>query len=611
LGEIEVAVQRLAGVRQAAVLIRGEGSAAELAAFYVADGSGTAPDDIRRALAAALPAYMVPGGIVRLTELPLTPNGKVDRRALLARQVPVRTSTAAAAPESELERRVLAIWQSVVDAPDAGIDHSYFDLGGDSLRAMTVIARLNAELGAGLRLSDLYYHPTVRELAMAIRTDAAPGTTPVTVNAPAATEYPIATAQAGIYYLQRLDPRSTAYNIPLSFAVRGPLDEARFGKAVDELVRRHDAFRTRFVIRDRRVVGLVEPEAEVRIVRQEIGAGEETEVLQGFVQPFDLATAPLVRIKLARRSDELHYIVIDVHHVVFDGASIALLLNDLVQLYHGGATADVPGLRYADHALLAEREGAEERERQRAYWVGKLGSGRTPLALPFDFPKGKAQRFSGDYVDLWLGAEQRQQVAALARAAGTTVFSALFSLFAGVLSHLTGQDDITVGVPVECRRDPRIRSTIGMFVNTLAVRVQVDRTRPLRDLLTAHAPELFAALDHQEYPFETLVRDLGIQQEGQPPLFEVMFAYYPRLPVEDLFPGEDLAVERYYVERPRISKFPLTFLVDETEDGMRVSLNYDSSLFRRETAEAMRDVVRAAFELVSTPAHALSTLPPR
>ena len=617
LGEIEVAMQRLPGVRQAAVLIRGEGSTAELEAYYVADGSPTEPADVGRALTAALPGYMVPAGTVRLTEFPLTPNGKVDRRALLARQAPERTgtSTTAAAPESDLERRVLAIWQSVVDAPGAGIDNSYFDLGGDSLRAMSIIARLNKELGAELRISDLYHHPTVRGLAAEIlkgAADRAPRAASPAAGAPqAATEYPITTSQSGIYYLQRLDPRSTAYNIPLSFAVRGPLDEARFRKAVDELVRRHDAFRTRFTIRNRKVIGLVEPTAEVPIVRQEIQRGEETELLRGFVQPFDLAKAPLVRIKLASRSDVEHYIVIDVHHVVFDGASVALLLNELVQLYLGGTTAEVPGLRYADHALLAEQEGADERAWQRAYWLGKLGGERTPLALPFDFPRGKIQRFSGDYVELWIGAEQRQQVESLARAAGTTVFSALFSLFAGVLSHISGQDDITVGIPVECRRDPRIQSTIGMFVNTLAVRVGVDRTRPVRDLLTAHATELFAALDHQEYPFETLVRDLGIQEDGDhTPLFEVMFAYYPRLPVEDLFPGKDLAVENYHVDRPRISKFPLTFLVDETEDGLRVSLNYDSSLFKRETAEAMGAVVRAAFDLVSTPAEPLSTLPP-
>ena len=175
LGEIEVAIQRLPGVRQVAVLIRGEGGKAELAAYYVADGASTEPDDVRRALTAALPDYLVPTGIARLTEFPLTPNGKVDRRALLARHTPERTATTttAAAPETDLERRVLAIWQSVVDAPGAGIDHSYFELGGDSLRAMTIIARLNRELGAGLRISDLYHHPTVRGLAAEIRTGAA------------------------------------------------------------------------------------------------------------------------------------------------------------------------------------------------------------------------------------------------------------------------------------------------------------------------------------------------------------------------------------------------------------------------------------------------------
>jgi non-ribosomal peptide synthetase component F len=168
-----------------------------------------------------------------------------------------------------------------------------------------------------------------------------------------------------------------------------------------------------------------------------------------------------------------------------------------------------------------------------------------------------------------------------------------------------------MGIPVECRRDPRIRATIGMFVNTLAVRVEVDRVRPLRGLLAEHGTELFAALDHQEYPFETLVRELGSQEDsGHNPLFEVMFAYYPRLPIEDLLLGEQLVLEHSRVGRPRISKFPLTFLVDELEDGLRVSLNYDSSLFRRETAEAMGEVVRAAFDLVSTPSRPLSALPP-
>jgi amino acid adenylation domain-containing protein len=622
LGEIEVAVQRLPGVRQVAVVVRGEGSAAELAAYYVgddqADGATTEPDAVRSAVAASLPSYMVPAGIVRLGQLPLTPNGKVDRRALLSRRDPARNSARLATPTSELERRVLAIWQSVVEAPDAGIDHSYFDLGGDSLRAMTIVGKLNEELGGDLRISDLYHHPTVYLLALEIQRQqvspagrephAAPAPTP---GASSATEYPITASQSGIYYLQRLDPRSMAYNIPLSFAVRGPLDAARLQRAVDELVRRHDAFRTGFDIRNGKVVGLVDPSAEVLITRQEIGPGEETEVLRGFVQPFDLSETPLVRIKLASLSDVEHYIVIDVHHVVFDGASVALLLNELVQLYRGEAPAGMPGLSYADHALLLGQDGADVQAQQRSYWLEQLGGERTTLALPYDFPRGKVQRFSGDYVELWIGPEQRQKVDSLARTAGTTMFSALFSLFACSLSHICQQGTITVGIPVECRRDPRIRATIGMFVNTLAVRVDVDSAVPLQGMLAAHGTELFAALDHQEYPFETLVRDLGIREEGgHNPLFDVMFAYYPRLPIEDLLLGERLVLQHYRVDRPRISKFPLTFLVDETEDGLRVSLNYDSSLFKRDTAEAMGDVVRAVFDLVSTPSRPLSTLPP-
>ena len=615
LGEIETAVERLPGIRQAAVLIRGEGSTAELEVCYVADGPPIQPAEVTSALLTTLPGYMVPAGITRLAQFPRTPNGKVDRRALLAHRGPGPTATSAAPPTSDLEARVLLIWQTVVDAPAAGIDDSYFDLGGDSLRAMTLIARLNEELGTELRISDLYHHPTVRGLAGEVEGSAtcrAPHTEPPAAESPGtATEYPITTSQAGIYYLQRLAPRSTAYNIPLSFAVRGPLDVSRLRKAVDELVRRHDAFRTRFTIRDHKVIGLVEPTAEVPIVRQEIQPGEETDVLRDFVQPFDLTKAPLMRVKVASCSEAEHHIAFDIHHVIFDGASVALLLDELVRLYAGDSVPDQAGLSYAAHALLAERESAEERARQqRAYWLGKLGGDRTPLALPLDFPRGRVQRFSGDYVELSIGPERRRQVESLAKAAGTTVFSTLFSLFASVLSHLSGQDDITMGIPVECRRDPRIRSTIGMFVNTLAVRVGVDRTRPMRDQLTAHGTELFAALDHQEYPFETLVRDLRIQQDDQPPLFDVMFAYYPRLSVEDLFPGTDLTVEHYHVDRPRISKFPLSFLVDEVEDGLRVSLNYDSSLFTRETAQMMAEVVRAAFDLVASPQRPLSTLPP-
>ncbi|WP_431911920.1 amino acid adenylation domain-containing protein [Micromonospora carbonacea] len=623
LGEIEVAMQRLPGVRHVAVLVRQDGDTAGLEAYYVADGpadaTATQPDTVRRMLAAVLPGYLVPAAMVRLEQLPLTPNGKVDRRALLARQAPARPGPSpATAPRSELERRVLAVWQAVVDAPDAGIDHSYFDLGGDSLRAMTIVARLNEELGGGLRISDLYHHPTVRELAARTQRllDDSPGGGPATASAPLApahpaTAYPITTSQSGIYYLQRLDPHSTAYNIPLSFSIRGPLDAVRLQKAVDELVLRHDAFRTRFAIRDRKVVGLVESAVDVPVLRQTIQPGAETDVLRGFVRPFDLAVAPLVRVKLASRSSLEHYVVIDVHHLVFDGASVALLLDELARLYLGVTPVEVPGLPYADYALLADQEGADERSRQRAYWLDKLGGERTALALPYDFPKGKVQRFSGDYVELWIGAERRRQVDSLARAAGTTMFSTLFSLFAGVLAHICGQDSVTIGIPVECRRDPRIRSTIGMFVNTLAVRVDVDRASPLRELLAAHGTELFTALDHQEYPFETLVRDLGSQEDGgHNPLFEVMFAYYPYLSVEDLFPGEELTVAHYHVDRPRISKFPLTFLVDETQDGLRVSLNYDSSLFKRETAEAMGEVVRAVFDLVATPSDPLSTLPP-
>ena len=430
---------------------------------------------------------------------------------------------------------------------------------------------------------------------------------------------PLALAQQPLWFLQRLDPSSSAYNVPLAMTLSGTLDAGRLRRALEAVVERHEALRTTFESIEGEPVQVFHPAVEVPWEeidlaglpederRRAIAAIEEEEASR----PFDLARGPLVRSRLARLADDEHVWFVTFHHVVFDGWSQEVLLDELGRLYDPGAEAppELP-IQYADFAAWQEEELSGERlERLVAFWRRELEGYPTLLRLPTDSPRPARQSFRGAAVGATLPPEVWRRAEALADEAGATPFMIFLAIWTAVLHRLSGADRLLVGTPSAGRFHPDAEGLIGNFVNTLAIGCDLSGDPTFRELLGRVRERTVAALAHEELMFVQLVE--AIDPERHPsfsPLAQVGVAVERfNLAARELAPG--LTAET----RPPVvstAKIDMILFVRPAPEGVRLVLEHATDLFRRETAERwLAYVARLAENALADPERRLSELP--
>src|SRR6185295_6668844 len=503
LGEIEAALALHSAVREAAVVLR-EGPAGDrrLVAYLAADPENVpSPAELRRYLAARLPEPMLPAAFVILERLPLTPNGKLDRRALPALDRIDRPEREYLPPSSPVEEQLAAVCAEVLDRERVGMRDNFFDLGGHSLLATQLVARLRDRYGLEaslqmvfdasdlLDLADRIVQETLeeaRELSpeeledLLAEGDLAGVELPRSIQ-PADREgdLPLSFAQERLWFLDQLTPESAACNIPVALSVRAGSFNKALEMAFAEVVRRHEARRTTFLARASRPVQAVAPPAGWILPVVDLGSLAEAgaEVIRLAVEeelrPFDLARGPLLRTRLLRLGSEDHVLLFTVHHIVADLWSIAVLLREVTEIYAGAVLPELP-VQYPDFAVW--QRGwltGGELERQLAFWRRELEGAPPALEMPTDRPRPSIESFRGASLPLAITGDLYRELAALARARGATPFMLLTAALAALLSRWTGQDDIVLGAPIANRPRPDLEGLIGMFVNTLALRVRL------------------------------------------------------------------------------------------------------------------------------------------
>ena len=500
-GEVAAALRRLPGVRDAAVVVRGD----RLVAYLVGD-----TDDPRTALARALPDYLVPAAFVTLDELPLTTAGKLDRRALPA---PDFTADAFVAPRTEAERVVAAAWADVLGVERVGAHDNFFALGGDSIRSIRVVARLRAAFGSQISPRAVFEHPTVAALARAI-----PGGDTTTI--PARTGSgpgPMSFAQQRLWFLDQFEDGGTEYLTPTLLRLVGDLDVDALTTALTGLVARHESLRTTFDDG----VQIVHDPAPADLALVDLTADPSTldEVLAAeCTRPFDLRRGPLLRTTLIRLAPDEHVLVLALHHIVTDGWSTAVLTEDLAALYRGTRLDPIP-LRYTDFAAWQRgRDTAPSLD----HWRRAL-AGVEPLDLPTDRPRPAVRTISGAVHRFTLPAGEAAAIAALGRRNDSTLFMTLLAACQVLLAKYSGQTDITVGTATAGRDRTELDRVIGFFVNTVALRATVDPAASFTDLQSQVRATVLAAFAHQDVPFERVVDALAPDRDpSRNPLFDVM-----------------------------------------------------------------------------------------
>ncbi|CAM8788431.1 non-ribosomal peptide synthetase [Burkholderia pseudomallei] len=606
LGEIEAQLAKAHGVQGVALAARDTPTADKrLVAYYVGDASAAA---LREHAAARLPAYMVPAAYVRLAAWPLTPNGKLDRAALPAPDDEAYARAEYEAPRGEHECKLAAIWRAVLQVERIGRHDDFFELGGHSLLAVRAVTAMRDAFGSDTSLRDLFARPVLKDLAEHAST-AARARDAAIPKVARGEPAPMSFAQQRLWFLARMGGLGDAYHMPIAVRLRGALDVDALQRALSRIVSRHDALRTTFAL---------EGEQPVQRVHADDGAGlrlriddlrgcadagaRRARILAGQAsEPFDLARGPLVRGALVREADDVHTLCVTIHHIVSDGWSIDVFCRELSELYRafaGGQPDPLPPLpvQYADYAAWQQRGiGGAALHAQAEYWRDALAGAPTLLELPTDRPRPPQPDYAGATVGLALDAPLTAGLRALARRHGATLFMTVLAAWSVLLSRLSRQTDVVIGTPSANRGHAQIEGLIGFFVNTIALRVDLDGAPTVAELLARVKARTLAAQQHQDIPFEHVVeRVQPARSLSHSPVFQAMFAWQHASRGEMRLEG--LRAEPLDDAARTIAKFDLTLSLRESGDAIDGGLEYASALFERATIERFAGYLRRLLE---------------
>jgi amino acid adenylation domain-containing protein len=624
LGEVESVLARHPGVGAAAAIIREDAPGEKrLVAYVVLAGTGDAtPALLREHVRQSLPEIMVPNAVVVLSQLPLNANAKLDRAALPAPGASALAVDAAAymAPRTPLEADIAGTWSAVLRVDRVGVNDDFFDLGGHSLAAMRILARLAGRVPAALTLGAILKARTVASLASLIgempdsevvrhiarRDDRGPA--------------PLSHSQQLVWLFEQMTPGVATYNVPMVRCVKGALDIDLLRQALGDVIERHEILRTNYLE--------IEGEAG-QVVRAAVAAQLDAMTVEGSADPmaaglallreraalpFDLANGPLLRSLVIRIAAGEHLLLMVTHHIAFDGASVGILMRDLGAFYEArrsSAVATLPQLpiQFADYAAWERETWRDERlAASLAYWTRELDGAPGTVDLATDRPRTAAPSGPGARHVVTYPAELATGLRKLARDQDATLFMILLTGFQSLLHRYTGQDDIVVGSPIAMRVRPETQDLIGYFANTLALRARFDGDRTFVEQLAATRRACLDGYEHQEVPYEKVVLELRPRRSlPDAALFSVMFVLQDgEAPVLRL---GDAHVESVAVDIGA-AKFDLSCSAAETPSGLRVSIEYRADLFDAATIEAITSSFRTLLAgAIEQPAALISRLP--
>ncbi|NMO18674.1 non-ribosomal peptide synthase/polyketide synthase, partial [Pyxidicoccus fallax] len=628
LGEVETALAQHAGVSEAIVIAREDGAEGKRLVAYVTEKEGATLDAaaLRAHAKQLLPEYMVPAAYVVLDVLPLSPNGKVDRKALPAPDSQAPRTEAFEAPRTDVERKVAALFEEVLNVKGVGLHGDFFELGGHSLLATQLVSRIREAFRVELPLKDLFEAPTVEKLALRLGEGTQGGTAepeaPALQRVPRTGAMPLSFAQQRLWFLDQLEPGSPFYNIPMAIRLSGTLDVAALEGSLRELVRRHESLRTTFRTENGAPVQVVSEQVELTLANVDLStlppAQRESEVhrliREESLRPFDLGTGPLLRAALLKSSEQEHVLLTNMHHIVSDGWSLGVIVNEFSALYAAfreGRPSPLPELavQYPDFATW-QRAWLETGalQRQLEWWRRQLEGAPQVLALPTDHPMPAVQTFRGANMPVRLPRALSNAVKALAQREGATPFMVLLAAFQTLLSRYSGQEDLVVGTPVAGRNRAETEGLIGFFVNTLALRARPSGDKSFRALLAEVKDASLGAYAHQDVPFERLVEALQPERSlGHSPVFQVMFSLMNTPMPERELPGLKLSSIETELGA---AKFFLTLALEELPDGFAGVFEYNSDLFDTATIQRMvTHQLRLLEAVVAAPERRLCDLP--
>ena len=602
LGEIESVLNRHGAVAECAVVAASDGEDGEqrLLAYVVMSSEAGQPSggELRQYLQAQLPEYMIPAQFVLLEELPLTPNGKVDRRALPApEQSRPELEAGYLAPRTAAEEILAGIFQRVLAVERVGIHDNFFELGGHSLKITQMISIIHKEHNALITVRDLFTSPTVAALAEIFSKTEKSNHAAVKKLAEHS-YYDLSYAQKQMWISCQIAENSTPYNVPVAYTFTGEMNIGAFERALEAIVERHESLRTTFVLVGDEPKQKIHDQIAFKLIFMDFSEDENKEAIVRRIadgeaaSAFNLETGSLLRAVLVKLEQTKHVFLLTMHHIITDGWSVNILMKELMTLYGAFSKGEENPLtplriQYKDYVRWQEQLlNDKSMENQESYWLAQLG-GRLPvLNLPTDHPRPAVKTFNGDTslfsIDKYLTSRLYQ----ISNENGATLFMTLLATMYALLYRYTGQTDIVMGSPISGRNHSDLEDQIGLYLNMLALRVNVNGDQSFKRLLEATRHATLGAYEHQQYQLDLLLAKLNPQRDaGRMALFNAGITLQNHNSAQP--PGKtDLNISRFK-QSVKTAEYDLWFLFTETGDEILVTINHNTDLFEQRTINAM------------------------
>ena len=629
VGEIERALVSHPQIEKAAVVVRTDLQSGKALVGYLEfvkqPGAALDSRQLRSFLLETLPPFMLPAGFVALDQLPLSHNGKLDRKALQRRPLTdfeSLTSSQFVAPRTPLEKDLAGIWQELLGIQEIGIHDQFFDLGGHSLLATSLVARIRSQMGLELQVRTIFENATIAALAGWIDGQKpASKIPPVTAHARDQAP-PLSFGQQRLWFLDRLARKgergSATYNITAALRATGTLDQEALQKAINRLGDRHEVLRTNFREQKGQPIQVIHAKPSLDLIHQ--AAADERELKRCIrdeaVYCFDLANEPLLRLVLVAESDDRTVLLVNMHHIISDGWSMSIFIDELAAIYDSerrGERIELPPLpiQFADYAHWQQRDSVRRQlEQQAAWWNQSLQDLPLLHQLPTDRPRPAQHSNRGSGFDTIIDPTTLRRLNKMAEEAEASLFMVLLAAFKVLVARYSGCSDIAVGTPIANRNHGKLEPLIGFFVNTLVMRTSVDPAMSFNELLEAVKQTSLEAYAHQDVPFERVVERCSPERSlSYSPLFQLMFCLQNMSRRDIELPG--LTMQQLPVEFD-IAKFDLTTTCMEGHNGLTVQWEYYEEIFDKTTVARManhyRHLLCAVAENGATPVAALALM---
>ncbi|MBB5194994.1 non-ribosomal peptide synthetase [Anaerocolumna cellulosilytica] len=526
LGEIEARLREYANVNDTIAIIGEDSKEGKCLYAFVVSDTVLCISNIKKYLEEKLPFYMVPAFIVQVDKIPLTSHGKVDKKSL--EKLAMKECAGVVKPENRTEERLLDLWVDVLqrDKDDISVIGSFFEIGGHSLNAIVLVERIKKEFDLDISLMDFIKQKTIRNIGIYLR-NAKREDYLLIEPVQKKDYYPLSSAQKRVYIIQNLEPESTAYNMPFVVKLEGKLDTRKLESAINKIIQRHESLRTSFEHNGTEPCQKIYDDVCFKMEYYEQSEDSAQKIVTSFLQPFDLGKPCLLRVCLIRIGDLSYILCVDMHHIISDGMSMEIFINEFADIY-SGAELESTKVSYKDYVNWQNSESIRARvANQERYWMEKFKGEIAVLNLPYDYSRAGMQSFEGFRTSFEIDSALTLQIKELAVREGVTTFIILLSAYSLFLHKITSQNDIIIGTATAGRNHADLQSVIGNFANYLALRTNIDKANSFRMLLQNTQKEVIDAFQNQDYQFEDLVEKVVTKRDSsRNAIFDTMFVFH-------------------------------------------------------------------------------------